>query len=488
MTVNIIVSLLATAGFVFALRRVHLVPVARGVMRATTSGIGAITNSELDDDAKEIAVRRAGFDLIRSAFSLFWRIGLCLVAATAPIFIADVFYIADRDAVIALMLRWDFLITITALAILLGYALNYISNRNSKSDATTNTNRYSNADQLVHMLAFSSPVVLKAASALEDRLMPGAAIEPVTPPIFITSLARGGTTAVLNAFHSFPTVATHTYRDMPFLTTPTLWDKLAGGPKRGVERHQRAHGDGIEIDLDSPEAFEEVLWKMFWPEKFKKDRIRLWYSDDCHPKADAFFRQHMAKVLYARKGQKGDALATGGRYCSKNNANIARLSYLKAAYPDSAVIVPIRRPETHAASLLRQHKNFVEQQARDDFIRRYMRDIGHFEFGLIHKPFDFDGFDPDRFAPENGNYWLHYWTQAFHEVARHRDNCIFVFQDDLRSNPRETMMQLCERAGVQPGNIDFSGLYHAHPDQTDTDVFDPHLLEEASELYRSLRR
>lgn len=488
MTINIIVALLATAGFVFALQRVHLVPVARGAMRATTSGIGAITNSELDDDAKEIAVRRAGFDLIRFAFSLFWRIGLCFVAATAPIFVADVLYIADRDAVIALMLRWDFLIAITVLAILLGYTLNHLKKRRSEAEPTPSTNRYSNADQLIHMLAFSSPVVLRSASALEDRLMPGAAIDPEAPPVFITSLARGGTTAVLNAFHTLPEIATHTYRDMPFLTAPTLWNKLAGGSKRGVERHQRAHGDGIEIDLDSPEAFEEVLWKMYWPEKFRKDRICLWHSDDSNAKADAFFRRHMAKILFARSAQKTDGTTRPLRYCSKNNANIARLSYLQAAYPGSAIIVPVRRPETHASSLLRQHRNFVAQQTKDDFVRRYMRDIGHFEFGIIHKPFEFKGFDPNRYAPETGNYWMHYWTQAFKEVDRHRENCIFVFQDDLRSKPRETMMQLCEKAGVQPGNINFSGLFHAHPDETRTGEFDDALFEEASELYRNLRK
>lgn len=488
MTATLIVSLVATAAFVLALRRVRLLPVAQGVISATASGIGAITNSELDDDAKEIAVRKAGFDLIRSSFKLFWRIAVCLVAATSPIFIADIALIADRDDVFALMLRWDFLITITALGILLSIAMHRISKKNQTDDTDAPSSQYSSADQLVHMLAFSSPIVLKSVSAIEDRLMPKAAQEPTAPPIFITSLARGGTTTVLKAFHDLPGIATHTYRDMPFLTAPTMWNKLAGGEKRGVERHQRAHGDGIEIDLDSPEALEEVLWKMFWPEKFRANSIALWGKADRKPKAEKFIKRHMSKVLYARQSSWTGRPDNLLRYCSKNNANIARLPYLLEAFPDCKIVVPIRRPECHAHSLLRQHKNFVAQQAKDEFTRRYMHDIGHYEFGLIHKPFGFEGFDAARFDPQTGNYWLHYWVQAFREVQKHHDNCVFVFQDDIRSNPRETMTALCAQVGVSVEGMDFSGLFHAHPDESPTDIFDPALFEEASALYLDFRK
>src|SRR5690606_32429756 len=84
-------------------------------------------------------------------------------------------------------------------------------------------------------------------------------------------------------------------------------------------------------------------------------------------------------------------------YCSKNNANIARLSYLLKTFPECRIVVPIRRPESHAASLLRQHQNFLKLQADDNFVLRYMRDIGHFEFGQIHKPIQFPGFKLEQY-------------------------------------------------------------------------------------------
>ena len=484
MIAAVTVSLLAAAAFAFALGRVQLVPVARGAMQATTAGLGALTNSELDDDAKEIAVRRAGFTLIGSAFGLFWRIGLALLAASAPIFLADVAGLVPRDAVFVMMLRWDFLLIVTALAIVLYEILRRLQVHRDvvKSPEGDTKNRYSGTDQIVHMLAFSSPVVLRTASALEDRLVRRLPRDPETRPIFITSLARGGTTAVLNALNDAPEIAAHTYRDMPFVTAPTLWDKVAGGKKRGVERHQRAHGDGLEIDLDTPEAFEEVIWKMFWPEKFEGNTIALWDKDDRKPKAEQFLGRQMAKVVHARQGA-----ADRPRYCSKNNGNIARIPFLLETFPECQIVVPVRRPECHAASLLRQHENFLHLQSEDDFIRRYMADIGHFEFGRIHKPIGFDGFDPARFDPASGDYWLHYWTQAFREVWKHRDRCRFVLQDDLRATPDDTMRAVCEELRITAGPIQFEDHFRTTPDVASKELFSDALLAEAEDVYAELR-
>jgi len=307
------------------------------------------------------------------------------------------------------------------------------------------------------------------------------------PPVFITSLARGGTTALLNAFHDIPGIATHTYRDMPFLTAPSLWNRLAGGQKRAVARHQRAHGDGLEIDLNSPEDFEEVIWKMFWPEKFQTDAIALWQDGDRKAEAEEFLRQHLSKVIRAREIQ-GAQHDDGMRYCSKNNANIARLSFLKQTFPECRIVVPVRRPESHAASLLRQHRNFLKLQAEDDFIKRYMRDIGHFEFGLLHKPIRFPGFDAKAYDPATDDYWLNYWIHSFRFILEHGDICTFVLQDDLRSAPQETMQALCDRLDVAHDGMDFTSYYRPTPDKSRTDLYDPALYDEAADLYRDFEK
>ena len=305
MGLQIIVSLFAVLGFGLILWLTDVVGQARKATRTTLSAISGMMDSELDDDAKEIAARRAGIGLIISAIQVFWRFALALAVAAVPIYAADAVGLAPRDDVLSLMLRFDYIIIVSVIAIGVvegGRRLSGVDSAGKQAAPGNATlNHYSPADRFFHGLAFSSPAVLKGASWFEDRLLGQS--EPETRPIFITSLARGGTTALLNALHDVPSVATHTYRDMPFVTAPILWNRMSGGEKRAVTRHQRAHGDGLEIDLDSPEAFEEVLWKLGWPEKYKADRILLWDSGDRQPAAERFMALHMGKIKRARQGQ-----------------------------------------------------------------------------------------------------------------------------------------------------------------------------------------
>ncbi|WP_375687576.1 sulfotransferase [Pseudooceanicola sp. LIPI14-2-Ac024] len=485
MILSILVSLVAVAGFGIALWKLAIVGIARSAIGAATDGVSSMLDSELDDDQKEVAVRRAGLSLIRSAFDIFWRFAVALAAAAAPIFLADLVGLVSADAVIDLMLSWEYILIVSVLAILVSELLR---RRNRSATAQTDeVNRYSTADRFFHMLAFSSPWVLKRASSLEDRVVSGLPADPAARPIFITSLARGGTTALLNAFHDIPGIATHTYRDMPFLTAPVLWNRLTGGSRRTVERHERAHGDGLEIDLNSPEAFEEVVWKLCWPGKYGATGIACWDTPDRDPASEAFLSHHMAKIVHARQGQTPAVPPDGGRYCSKNNANIARIPFLRSAFPDASIVVPVRQPGAHAASLLRQHKNFCSLQEEDPFIRRYMRDIGHFEFGQIFKPLLFPGVRDNAHDPFSGDYWLQYWIDAFDHVAKHADDCIFVLQDDLRADPQDTMDDLCARLGLNTGTMSFAGYFHSKPDNPMSDLFSPALHQKATVLYDRLR-
>ena len=483
MILEIAVSLLAIACFGFVLHWSKVVEVAQTAMRSTLNGLSVMLDYELDDVAKEKAVRRAGFALVRASFDIFWRFGLALVAASAPIFLADWIGLASQDVIFGLMLRPDYIAIVSMGAIGLGALVKYLRPP-ARHDAANNP--YSATDRFIHALAFASPAVLKAVSRVEDRLLFGVAQEPAAPPIFVTSLARGGTTALLNALHDIPGIATHTYRDMPFLTAPNLWNRLAGARKRQVKRQKRAHGDGLEIDLDSPEAFEEVLWKMFWPEKFDNEAIALWHSEDHKPEAERFFKQHMAKIVRARLNQRGAGTNATGCYCSKNNANIARIPYLLNVFRGCRIVIPFRRPDSHAASLLRQHQNFLKLQAEDEFVLRYMRDIGHFEFGKIHKPILFPGFVQGRYDVETGDYWLDYWIHAFREVLKYVDHCLLVSQDDIRSSPQATMQALCKALEVEPGPLEFRTYFRSAEDRSPTNLFSPQLYEEAHELYQTL--
>ena len=485
MILEVGISLLAVAGFGVALWRCRLVAATERTVASSVDGLMSMLDSELDDRAKETAVRRAGFALIVSGFGLLWRSAVALAAAAVPILLADALGVVSRDAVLDLMMRPDYVLLVSVLGIMTAVA---VRRRRPVAAPAAADDPYPTGDRLLHAMAFASPHVLRTASRIEDRLLRDGAREPSGPPIFVTSLARAGTTALLNALHEVPGIATHTYRDMPFLTAPSLWNRVAGGARRRVEARERAHGDGLQIDLESPEAFEEVIWKMFWPEKYQGPTIGLWRPADRRPEAERFLERHMGKVVRARLVQAGDDGVTTARYCSKNNANIARIPYLVEAFPGCRIVVPIRRPECHAASSLRQHRNFLARQADDDFVRRYMRDLGHYEFGLVHKPVRFPGFDPGRYDPTTPDYWLDHWIHAFREVLTHGASCVLVSQDVLRASPQGTMTNLCDVLGLDPSGVRFETYFRSTADESPTDVYDPELYAEAAALYDELER
>lgn len=310
---------------------------------------------------------------------------------------------------------------------------------------------YSGLDRFLHKLAFSGTFVQKVVGDLDDSMFAKSGARGGSArPIFVTSLPRAGTTILLTALASLPELASHTYRDMPFVMAPILWSKLSGKFQKGSDMKERAHGDGIEVGYDSPEAFEEILWRAFWPGKFSETGIDLWSAGDRNAEAEEFFRKHFAKIVALRC----PADVSGGRYISKNNANIARLDLIPEMFPDASIVVPVRSPMGHAASLLRQHLNFLEQHKTDAFTKRYMHDIGHLEFGDLHRAIQFPGL-AERLAgysAETLDYWLVYWIAAFEYVKARRDRLIVVSHDEVCNRGVETTERLFRELGIDAQN------------------------------------
>lgn len=274
--------------------------------------------------------------------------------------------------------------------------------------------RYGLLDRALHRFAFATAGALRGAADLEDRMFRRelAAVLPGAP-VFVTALPRAGTTILLELLYGLDEFASHVYRDMPFVLTPMLWARLAGRPKAAVEPTERAHQDGIKITIDSPEAFEEMVWHAFWRRHYQDGRIEPWLRCDDEEFVD-FLRRHMHKVVALRARQK----PTARRYVSKNNLNIARIPAVLDALPDARMVVPFREPLQHAQSLLRQHLRFLEMHRQDAFARRYMAGIGHFDFGANLKPVDFGGFlaGRDLREAEALPFWLDYWIAAYRHV------------------------------------------------------------------------
>lgn len=197
-------------------------------------------------------------------------------------------------------------------------------------------------------------------------------------PIYISGLARSGTTILLELLAEQPEVATHRYRDYPPVYTPLFWNRAFSNIYRGdAAPVERAHKDRILVTPDSPEAIEEVLWMRFFPDRHDPGTSQVLDAATSNPAFEAFYRDHLRKILLIRNGR---------RYLAKGNYNVTRLAYLAELFPDARFIVPVREPRGHVASLAKQHRLFCEQERQDPRILRHMRRVGHFEFGLDRRP------------------------------------------------------------------------------------------------------
>ena len=475
------VSLAAASLSCIILLHFSWAPLMQRIIEGCVQGLSAIFDPDLSDREKERTVQTAGGSVLIAAMGMGWRAGLAILGAALPIVLADrIDWVGARE-VIAFLMSVEFIFGATLLAVCSHLALRKL--RPQRDHAPPDGN--SAADQLVHTFAFAAPWIMKTSASIDDFMIGRGRINAHDPrPIFVTSLARAGTTSVLNALHSCPNVAAHQYRDMPFITAPWTWAKLSRG--RTVARRPRAHGDGMLIDLDSPEAFDEVLWKLHWPEKYEPRAIRLWSEADHDPRKVDRLARNFAKIVALRSAD--DAPRQDRRYMSKNNANIARLSMLDTAFPGAQIVVPLRRPGPHAKSLHCQHLNFLKLHAEAPFTKRYMRDLGHFEFGALHRSIDFPAQAENPFDPSEENYWLYYWVAAFRQVRRHRHKCIFLLQDSLRADPEQTMARLIDRLALKAPRQGFQSFFKSGEDVCDTSAFAPKWLSAAEDLYQDLAR
>jgi hypothetical protein len=158
--------------------------------------------------------------------------------------------------------------------------------------------------------------------ALADEIAPVA----IEAPIYVTGLARAGTTIALEILAAHPDVASHLYRDFPPVFTPYWWNWFVEkSRKTAPEPQERTHKDGIMITPDSPEAREEVIWMAFFDALHDPGQSNLLDQRTTNPAFEPFYRDHIRKLLAAR-GRR--------RYLSKGNYNVTRIGYLHRLFPD----------------------------------------------------------------------------------------------------------------------------------------------------------
>jgi hypothetical protein len=284
-------------------------------------------------------------------------------------------------------------------------------------------NNYSKASKLLHQTYLANYFVSKTSFEMEQALyLKKALAKNLEEIVFVTGLARSGTTALFNTLYNTGSFGSLTYAHMPFLLMPNLGKSFSNTPPSATV--ERAHQDGIMMNNKSPEAFDEYFWKVFLNDQYIK-------ADQLIPHAvDSSIIEEYKKYiqLVAYSSQK-----TG--YLSKNNNNVLRLNSLLEALPEAKYIVLYRDPLTHAQSLLRQHLHFSGLQQQDSFAVDYMNYLGHHEFGLNHKPFSFDGESLN--GDQNGiDYWLMRWYNYYAYLLANFDERLHLIAfEDVCEHP-----------------------------------------------------
>jgi hypothetical protein len=348
-------------------------------------------------------------------------------------------------------------------------------------------NRYSRLDRLLHRAAFSSGGLQVSLADVEDKIFRKQLADvQIERPVFVTALPRAGTTMLLSLLNNTGEFVSHSYRSMPFVLCPILWQRFSRR-LRSHDHHEmeRAHGDGISISIDSPEAFEEIIWSYFWKPHYRENHIKPWGRYK-HPEFVNFLESHVRKQLLIAHEHDN------ARYLSKNNLNIARLGYIESIFPDALFVIPFRSPLQHASSLLKQHLGFLKTHHEDKFAKDYMRGVGHYDFGDNFLPINFDDWlKNDRRADATTlTFWVEYWIAAYRSILRNpRTSVSLVAFERLTQHPEKVLESLSGKLELRDRSklIDqHKSLRNVPTHEIDYSQMPEALLKEANALFENL--
>lgn len=330
---------------------------------------------------------------------------------------------------------------------------------------------------LFQQIALGSKIIAELTFDLEKAMYGkrAAALE-CGPPIFVTGMARAGTTALLRALDAQRIFATLTFRDLPFLLAPNIWDRISARFRHDVAAQPRGQDDGILQGLDSPEALEEAFWRVFDGSRYIGKGSLKAYAPPLESLND--YRVYV-RLIQLRYGFS--------RYLAKNNNNVLRLSGLLDTFPDAVIVHPFRDPVQHVGSLMHHFAHAVGTQSTDRLKLRYMNHLAHHEFGLGHRPFLFPGKSPRGSDTNNPNYWLGHWIDLHSFLMKQpepvRRQQMFVDIDAVAGDSRVADALICSLIGAEPKS--YPAFRTAV--QRDVEGLDPKMLREAYDLATKMR-
>jgi hypothetical protein len=449
----------------------------RDLMATSGKSLKVVRSPDISDHWKEKAVPRYALRTMALSLSLTFYLIVLFLAFGVVFCVLGLVFFGDLREVLKLTYQTETLI----IAVVFGTLYALLRNKLTAPKTQAGTD-YTLFSRTLHHIALGSATVKEMAFDL-DCLMTRSRSPMTSAPVFIAGLARAGTSILLEAFHSTGAFATLTYRDMPFVTAPYLWSSITSRHRvGGSSKKERAHGDRLHISYDSPEAFEEVFWLTFMHSSYVKDTYLEVQKID-----ETILDKYKRFVRNVLAGHDG---AHSIRYLAKNNNNLMRIDAIKAAFPDSSIVVPFRNPIDHSKSLHIQHQQFLQRHATDPFSLKYMNWLGHFEFGANFKPFRVspEAVPEDTESPGKLDYWLRYWNSVYaYLMERHASEVLFFDYDKLCETPEVVLGKLESNLSLKEDSLKaFSSSIkcarrHASPEEEQA------LPEHIKSTYASLR-
>jgi len=315
----------------------------------------------------------------------------------------------------------------------------------------------------------------------------------IEKPIYITGLARAGTTIILEMLSKHSDVATHQYKHilMPYL--PYWFSLIASGIKIYTKPFERFHKDGIIVTRESPEAVEEIFWRKFFDNNHNENISKVLSGDTSNPRFEKFYQTHIRKLILNQNRS---------RYLAKNNYHVTRLEYLLRLFPSSKFLIIIRNPINHIASLIKQTKLFLRMEREHPLLIDWLRIVGHNEFGhrqlcinvgnteLIHKIRELWSFKETYVKG-----WAYYWRSIYDFIANQLDankklkKATFIVRyDDLCESPAKLIDEILEHTELQTKRFENVKKYyikHLHKPTYYTPNFSQKDIENISEITKA---
>ena len=337
---------------------------------------------------------------------------------------------------------------------------------------------YNLIEKYLHYFILNNKIISELIFDLEKKIFLKKKNYADEKHIFISGLARSGSTLLLNILYQSGNFCSLTYNDMPMILAPNLWSKFIGRKKKNFKLEKRAHQDLVNINIYSPESFEEVFWKYILKNKYiDKNLIK-----DIKIPEKIIVEYSRYINLICEKNKKNN-------YLSKNNNSLFRIEKILNFFQNSYFIIPFRDPYTHAYSLLSQHQRFIKLQKNNYFIKDYMNWLGHHEFGLNHKTFDFKQKNNLNLNKNSINYWIKIWIDYYtyvlnnYKKSKNQKRIILVNYNKLCDNKNNILKSLSDNIGIDELNNKIKITSQKKQIKIECDNL---LLEKANKIYSKL--